>query len=269
MPTPSSEHPLVRAVTGDYLAFVDAEAPGLVEGLYLTGSVALDDFRPAHSDIDFVAVTADKPGPHEIAALRRAHARLVAKHKRPHFDGAYVTWAELAADTEDAAPGPHAFGNGFQDGSSAERHPVTWRTIVQCGVGLRGPSPAGAGIFGDPDGLESWTVGNLGSYWRPLWTRMSRLPSADGLAALTTTQAAWAVLGVTRLHHTLTTGRITSKTGAGAYALATFEERWHRIVADCVRIRSGGGSGYRNPYRRRTDVLAYTDMVIRDALALR
>lgn len=267
MPNPSSEHPLVRAVTGDYLAFVDAEAPGLVEGLYLTGSVALDDFRPSHSDIDFVAVTAEKPGPQEIAALRRAHARLVGKHRRPHFDGAYVTWAELAADAENAPPGPHAFANGFQDRSGAERHPVTWQTIVQCGVAVRGP--ADAKIFGDPDGLESWTVGDLGSYWRPLWTRMSRLPSADGLAALTPAQAAWSVLGVTRLHLTLTTGRITSKTGAGAYALTAFERRWHRIVEDSVRIRAGGGSGYRNPYRRRTDVLAYTDMVIRDALAVR
>jgi len=269
MPNPSSEHPLVRAVTGDYLALVDAEVPGLVEGLYLTGSVALDDFHPSHSDIDFVAVTARKPGPEDLAGLRRAHARLVAKHKRPHFDGAYVTWAELAADAENAAPGPHAFANGFQDGSRAERHPVTWQTIVQCGVAVRGPSPAEAKILGDPDGLESWTVGNLGAYWRPLWTRMSRLPSAEGLAALGTAQAAWSVLGVTRLHHTLATGRITSKTGAGAYALTAFEQRWHRIVEDCVRIRSGGGSRYRNPYRRRTDVLAYTDMVIRDALAVR
>ncbi len=36
----------------------DEVAPGLIEGLYLVGSVALDDWTP-HSDIDIVAVVAD------------------------------------------------------------------------------------------------------------------------------------------------------------------------------------------------------------------
>jgi hypothetical protein len=40
-------HPLVRQVVGAYLEAVDGEAPGLVEGLYLVGSAALDDFHPA------------------------------------------------------------------------------------------------------------------------------------------------------------------------------------------------------------------------------
>jgi len=38
--------PLVREVIAAYLALVDCDAPGLVQGLYLTGSVALSDFRP-------------------------------------------------------------------------------------------------------------------------------------------------------------------------------------------------------------------------------
>ncbi|MGV2384081.1 MAG UNVERIFIED_CONTAM: DNA polymerase subunit beta, partial [Thermobifida fusca] len=39
-------HPLVRTVAEAFLRDVDNELPGLVEGLYLTGSVALGDFRP-------------------------------------------------------------------------------------------------------------------------------------------------------------------------------------------------------------------------------
>jgi hypothetical protein len=46
----------VDRVVTRYLALVDAAAPGVVEGLYLVGSVALDDFHPRASDVDFIAV---------------------------------------------------------------------------------------------------------------------------------------------------------------------------------------------------------------------
>ena len=49
----------VATALGTYLDVVDSCAPGLVEGLYVVGSFALDDWRPGHSDIDIVAVTAE------------------------------------------------------------------------------------------------------------------------------------------------------------------------------------------------------------------
>ena len=84
-------HPLVQSVVDVYLSAVDAEAPDLVEGLYLTGSTALGDFRPRTSDIDFVAATANRCDASAVAALRRAHGRLRKRWPRPYFDGLYVT----------------------------------------------------------------------------------------------------------------------------------------------------------------------------------
>jgi hypothetical protein len=48
--------PLVTTIVDAYLDALDTDAPGLITGLYLTGSAALNDFRPRTSDIDFVAV---------------------------------------------------------------------------------------------------------------------------------------------------------------------------------------------------------------------
>jgi hypothetical protein len=45
----------VRRVCAAYLDRADRLAPGLVEGLYLEGSIALGDYRPGVRDIDFVA----------------------------------------------------------------------------------------------------------------------------------------------------------------------------------------------------------------------
>ena len=52
---------VVRDTVRAYLEAVDAAAPGLVGGFYLVGSVALGDFRPDSSDIDFVAVVEVPP----------------------------------------------------------------------------------------------------------------------------------------------------------------------------------------------------------------
>ena len=93
----------------------------------------------------------------------------------------------------------------------------------------------------------------------------------NAVAALGSWAPAWGVLGVSRLHYTLATGEITSKEGAGIYALRTFHRRWRRIVEECLRIR-GGGEGrslYRTPLGRRRDALAYMAMVIEDAQRFR
>jgi hypothetical protein len=74
---------------------------------------------------------------------------------------------------------------------------------------------------------------------------------------------------VTRLHYTLATEQITSKEGAGVYALDAFPDRWHHVVNECLRIRRGKPNPlYRNPAARRRDALTFISMVIDDAQAL-
>jgi aminoglycoside adenylyltransferase-like protein len=109
--------------------------------------------------------------------------------------------------------------------------------VARHGVVCRGPAPADVDIWADPHTLAAWTLGNLDSYWRRLLDRASRLPSRWGLATLTPYTAVWVVTGVSRLHHTLATGEITSKEGARRYALEAFPERWQRVVRESLRIR--------------------------------
>src|SRR4051812_5479776 len=105
--------PLVRHIVQTYLAAVDEEAPALVEGLYLTGSVALGDFRLHESDVDFVAVTARRPDERCLAGLARAHARLQERCPAPDFEGIYVTWEDLTRSAAQRRLGPSAHGGRF------------------------------------------------------------------------------------------------------------------------------------------------------------
>ncbi len=74
-----------------YLATV---LPGLVGGLYVVGSTALVDFRPAVSDADFVAVTREPVTGPQCRALASVHAEVTE----------FVTFAIHAA--RDDAPPP-------------------------------------------------------------------------------------------------------------------------------------------------------------------
>lgn len=261
LPTP------VQATVDAYLGALHAEAPGLIEGLYLAGSVALGDFRPHTSDIDFVAVTANRLQPHKIDALDRVHAALRARQRRPFFDGIYVTWNDLAVDPAELDPGPSVHEGRLKAQDRGERNPITWHTLAQQGVACCGPNPAALAIWRDPEKLAAWTDNNLDIYWRKLLERSQRIGSLSGLMGLSAWTCAWCVLGVTRLHYTLASGRIISKHGAGLYALETFPKRWQRVVEEALRIRRGvgGRSLYRFPWTRRSEVFSFTEWVIEDA----
>ncbi|HEV8145863.1 MAG TPA: aminoglycoside adenylyltransferase domain-containing protein [Bryobacteraceae bacterium] len=259
-------HAVVENVVSAYLEAVDTEAPGLIEGLYLTGSVALNDFHPRASDIDFVAVTAQPLDADATGAVEQAHARLRKRFPRPAFEGSYVTWDQLASDP-----------------AHSGHEPVTWHTLARHGIACRGPHRADLKVWTNTEVLAKWTLGNLESYWQPLLDRSRVFGTRWNLMALTTYGAVWIVLGVTRLHYTLATGEIGSKENAGRYSLRTFPEEWHRVIQESLRLRQSDRASpdiagairglvdreslYRSPFARRRDVLAFGNMVIRDAKA--
>jgi Domain of unknown function (DUF4111)/Nucleotidyltransferase domain len=282
-------HPVAEEVTSTYLDAVDTEADGLVEGLYLTGSAALGDFRPESSDVDFVAVTAARPDAPARAALERAHARLSHRYRRPWFDGLYVTWDDLARDPALTKECANSHDGRFQSGGGVG-DPVTWHTLARHGVACRGPQRGKLKIWSDPGALKQRTLENFDRYWQRLLDQASKSFSLWRMAALTPYAAVWVVLGVTRLHYTLSTGDVCSKKDAASYALQTFPNRWHRIINESLRIREAGdarpdlasaaaevkdyfriwrtddgGPLYWTPFSRRRDVLDYGGMVITDA----
>jgi hypothetical protein len=166
-----------------------------------------------------------------------------------------------------ATRGPFAHEGRFHHRADAAPSPVDWHTVARYGVACRGPLPRSIDVWADPNALISWTVRNVDDYWRPMRELCSEPLSLGGLFALRAHTVQEGVLGASRLHYTIATGDITSKRGAGLYALETFPDAWHRLVNECLRIRRGGEgrSLYRDPLSRRREGLAYMDMVIEDA----
>jgi predicted nucleotidyltransferase len=171
-----------------YLELADRHAPGLVEGLYLQGSVTLGDYRPGLSDIDFVAVTGRVPDPDIV---RVVHSALRRRHGKPFFDGLYVGWDDLRRDPAQVAAGPAVHEWRVYPASRFERHLVTWHVLAQDGVAVRGPAVAELAVHTDWPALTQTTRRNLIEYWTP-WTQRS----ARGIVGLTSWATTWGVLGM-------------------------------------------------------------------------
>lgn len=64
----------VRRDIERYLGAVDGALAGFVEGLYVTGSIPLGDYRPAISDVDLVAVCAERPSGPQLEVTSKTGA---------------------------------------------------------------------------------------------------------------------------------------------------------------------------------------------------
>jgi hypothetical protein len=252
----------VLTLMSAYLRLTDEGLPGRITGLYLIGSLALDDYQPGQSDVDFVAVTDAALAPSELEQLGRLHHKLQRTAPRPKLDGVYVTWLELQADPVGLSA-PYLHGR-FVPGGGFAANPVTWYMMHRHCIPLRGPSEPI--VRHDEALLHQWCRENLQSYWAG-WVHDARTRLARRLYSLSRQATVWGVLGVTRLHATIRTGDILSKSGAGTYALEVFPARWSPVIQDALGGRLGqSATPYRNVFARRRDALAFMEYVISDAL---
>jgi predicted nucleotidyltransferase len=254
---------------------LDRRAPALITDVYIVGSLALDDARPEKSDIDIILVRQDTATNEEsMEALRPVMELMGARYPRPALDGIVLSRADLAGGhAAMKGPRPVIFeGKVTLHEEGSARNPVTWQVLRQGGITWRGTPVSELHLHDDPAGLRAWTQGNLRSYWQPWLAKSRSVLSPFGIWSLRPDFVEWGVLGVTRLHATLATGKVVSKTGAGQYALETFPDYWHRIVREAIDIRADPERN-RSLYRRdvlgrRKEARDYIAMVLEDALAL-
>jgi hypothetical protein len=219
----------VEQVTALFLDLVDEAAPGLVEGLYLHGSLGFGEWYAGRSDVDFVAVTAERPTPQQVRMLRDVHARVGETFLQPPFSGFHATWADLARPSYECPEVPCVLDGDWRDQGSFDVNPVTWHELAWHGVHVRGPQLGDVGLWTDLQALMEYSHRNLEEYWAEQLAALRKYPDEAARPDL----VCWFVLGVPRLHHLLATGRLTSKDGAGRRGTAR----------DGTRSRPSAGGG--------------------------
>lgn len=249
-----------------FLTRLDRALPGVIDGFYIVGSLALGGFRVGRSDIDFVATTTGRLSPCALKALRTVHRwsyadgvlRTVTSPPRSWplvCNGMFVRREDLASPPATVTAMASQSAGGFTVGAGFDVNPVTWWTLAHRGIAVRGPSPDGLAVHLDDADLRSWTAANLVSYWRP-W---AEAVAGGGIASWsirlrnlhTHRLVASGVLSVARMHATISTGEVISKEQAGGYALDVFGARWHPILGDALAY----WRGLAPPARRTSAVL--------------
>lgn len=230
----------VATALGTYLEIVDSCAPGLVEGLYVVGSFALDDWQPSSSDIDIIAVTADAATDEDAGALLTAHALLTEQQPRPSIDGPYLAWADLITPPM-ALHRPWTLDGTFHhDGDCFELNPVTWYVLATHGVTVRGPTVDRLGAYVDVDARTKFVVDNLRGYWHPLAAEVRRVCTESPERTFEASLLEWCALGALRLHVTAFTGEVVSKTAAGEHGLQVAPAETHEVLSMAIASRRRG-----------------------------
>ena len=254
--------PAAERTVDEYLDAVDAAVPDLVEGFYVTGSVALGDFHPAISDVDAVALCCRVPTTAQLDALEAVH-----RPSRPQLDVLYVTGDDLRGDPA-ACSAPHSHEGKFARHGAFAANPVEWRTLQTKALAVRGPALAQADVWFDPDVLRRWNADNLDAYWRG---RVEWMTTAEPTEAVVRWEYGlqWLVLGIPRLHHTISTLEVTSKTGAGHYALNVVDRRWHQVIETAIALRADRAAPLSaSPAQLQRDAVELAAWLISDARAV-
>ncbi|MEO6012790.1 MAG: aminoglycoside adenylyltransferase domain-containing protein [Devosia sp.] len=230
----------------------------LVVGLHLIGSATDGDFHSGQSDLDFVAVLSRTASETELDGLAALHLDYATDHSLPMLGGVWLTEAELKAGPDAAVAGPTSLDNNFIRADLAHRNPVTWMSL-----------PAGDAVFGQLNQtplwqsrkrLMSWVVENAAGYWTGWHRDASSLWTPRGLRMLGRAEPMWGVLGISRLAYTDATGEITSKTGAGGWALETFGD--DAIVREALAYRAGKPAVIADLWKRKAEALRFVARMI-------
>jgi hypothetical protein len=232
----------VATALGRYLDVVDACAPGLVEGVYVIGSYALDDWQPGRSDIDIIAVTAEPATDDDAAHLITAHALLQEDPSMPSVDGPYLAWGDLITPPM-ALHRPWTLdGRLRHDGDCFELNPVTWYVLAEHGVTVRGPTVDRLGTYVDVDARVRFVVDNLASYWAALAADVRAVCRAEPERSFDPASYEWCALGALRLHHTAFRGGVVSKRGAGEYGIEVAPAQFAEVLRGALEVRAGTSS---------------------------
>jgi hypothetical protein len=250
---------LIQPLLEAYLTRMAAELPGFMAACYLHGSVALGAFNPRLSDIDFITVVSRRCTDHDIQRLTAIHRELEQRYPRWPLQGSYFQWGDLGRFEDSIEPCPAYHDGSLHPAAHHDVNPVTWHVLKTRGVALAGPEPGALDFMVDWDRLIAGMHQNLNTYWRRFIRDPRRIAWLWGDYGIQ-----WAVLGVLRQFYTFSEQDITSKTGAGHYALDHLPERWHRIIHESLNIRDQPGTSlYRFRVARAFDAFRFLTYVIR------
>jgi hypothetical protein len=227
------------STTDNYIAALQAAAPGQVAAVYGVGSLALGDFSHRQSNVDLVVVADPALDALQLRRLAPAARGLHRAHRDAQIW--HVTWDDLDA----GGPGSGAESRVSPPATASPlATPLTRAILRHDPMALFGPDWPVVGH--DPEYFQRWSGTRLrdlvASNHGPLVLRRAVVPL---------------VLEASRLTQACITGRVLSKSEAGESVMPIVSTRQKRLLTDAVGYRRGARTSmYWGPFERKYDALS-------------
>jgi hypothetical protein len=241
----------------EYIGRIKQDLGGQISAFYLEGSIALGEFNPQRSDIDFIAVLDNYATPSGFKKIEQIHRALEQKYPWK-MSGMYFQARDLGCKEHTHDPFPNFHDGRLNWAYHFELSSVTWWILKNRAIAVFGPPTSSLPIAVDMDHLIDVQQKNLNTYWAGWTKRPGRI-----LVLTSDWGIQWSVLGVLRQFYTIREHQITSKIKAGEYGLSCLPERWHAIIREAIAIRQASRlSYYRSRIKRAFDAFHFIKYVI-------
>jgi hypothetical protein len=225
-------------------------------GIYLVGSLALGDFNPRSSDIDFIVVTSTAIAPEGFTALQHIHTQFAASNSpwAERIEAIYVPASALRHRAANTSHYPQ-----IEKGKPLSLAPLEAGWVFQCltirdhSMIVIGPNPRA--LVDTIDTQELYTAATMivGQWMEqalhdPTWMPWLRQPHAQVFVVQT----------LCRLLHSLATGIVASKPRAAEWAQETYGEPWATFIEQSLINQHQIGTITQSEENKTLAFLAFT-----------
>jgi predicted nucleotidyltransferase len=229
-PTP---YPEVNAVLQRLLKEVQAVLDNWFVGLYLHGSLALGDFNPGSSDIDFAIVTSRELPLKLISSLEAAHRRIndsgLAWAEK--LEGSYLSNKAFRRYSPEETPHPHVWEQHFRVVRDKRDWIIHRHILREYGVIVTGPPIKSMIDPVSPDEIREAIVTTFREDWIP------KLNEREWL--IPTYYQAYVTLTCCRALYTMKFGTIASKPASAKWAVEALDKKWKDLIETAMDWRYG------------------------------
>jgi predicted nucleotidyltransferase len=221
-------YPDVNAILQRLLAETQSVLDSYFVGLYLQGSLALGDFNPATSDIDFAVVTTRDLPLKLIAALEAAHGRINEDNSDwvTKLEGSFLPRRTLRRYIPEETPHPHFFNRKFMVISNGPTGVINRHILREQGLIIAGPPIKPLIDPVTPDELREAVITSLKQNWTD--------KMADGAWLEPPGYQPYIALTCCRALYTCRFGRIASKPVSARWALGILDKEWTDLITEAM-----------------------------------
>ena len=236
----------IRAILGEHFL-----------GMYLDGSLALGDFDPRSSDIDYLVVTNCALSDEAFSALREMHARFNAGGSpwATEVEALYVPREALRRADPAYALLPH-IQRGPAETLVLDDLGGGWvlhlHVLREHGVALVGPDPRSLIDPVHPDELRWASADLMETWWGPMTDDVEpKFESHVGYRVYT-------AITMCRILYTLQFGTVVSKPVAARWALEALDPAWKDVIRFALAWRKDDSAPRAGGAIETTELVRYT-----------